>query len=149
MLYTSTAVYVLGERGAWRGVERRKPPYRPSSGMVRRTTAVILFYFIFVRYTLPFLWRSSAFFAAVLLLYYYRTHIVGSWVVGYVFLLRAVLYYCCTTFCCCAAVVRGAGGGSVRGCVHGFVGGFSFVRSVFFFPRYTGPALASFGAPLH
>ena len=138
MLYTSTAVYVLGERGAWRGVERRKPPYRPSSGMVRRTTAVILFYFIFVRYTLPFLWRSSAFFAAVLLLYYYRTHIVGSWVVGYVFLLRAVLYYCCTTFCCCTAVVRGGWvdrfvAMSTGSCI------FSFAISV---PRYTGPALA-------
>ena len=53
---TSTAVYVLGERGAWRGVERKKPPYRTRSSIVR--------------YTLPCLWHSSAFF---LLLYSCRT----------------------------------------------------------------------------
>ena len=40
---TSTAVYVLGERGAWRGGGRQKRPFRPRSGMVRRTQKKLFF----------------------------------------------------------------------------------------------------------
>ena len=137
LLYTSAAVYVLGERGAWRGVERQKPPYRPRSGMVWRTAAVI-FLFLFFLSAIPS--PVSAIvprFFAVLLLYYYRTHIVGSWVVGCFFSAACcavlLLYYVLLLCCCCTGWL----GGSVRGCVHGFV--FFFFLCNFFSPAIPAP----------
>ena len=126
---TSTAVYVLGERGAWRGVERQKPPYRPRSGMVRRTTVtVFLFSFSFLS-AIPSpvcgMVPRIICCTAVLLLYYCRTHIMGPLVgVGcfssVVCCAVLLLYYLLLLYCCCTAWL----GGSVRGCVHGFVGFF-------------------------
>ena len=45
MIRTAVRTYccVLGERGAWRGVERQRSPYRPRSGTVWRTTVIFLF----------------------------------------------------------------------------------------------------------
>ena len=99
LLYTSSAVCVLGERGAWRGVERQKPPYRPRSSIVR--------------YTLP---CQPRFFCCTLavLLSYAHFGFVGC----------RVFFFCCVMLCCTTAVLRTAVGwlnGSVRGYVHGFV----------------------------
>ena len=51
MIRTAVRTYccVLGERGAWRGVERQRSPYRPRSGTVWRTT-VIFYFYLRVRY---------------------------------------------------------------------------------------------------
>ena len=98
LLYTSAAVYVLGERGAWRGVERQKPPYRPRSGMVWRTAAVI-FLFLFFLSAIPS--PVSAIVPRFLLLYYCCTIIVHTlWVRGLL-----VMFFCCV-LCCTTAVLR-------------------------------------------
>ena len=45
--YTSTSVFLLSERGAWRGMEGQKPPYRPRSSMVRPTTSFFCLFLFF------------------------------------------------------------------------------------------------------
>ena len=115
-----------------------------SSRILRHGDPLIFLGGIFVRHTGPALAYFRVF-TAVLLYCCCTTivHIAGSWGVdGCFFLLCAVLYYyCCTTYCCCST---GWLGGSVRGCVHGFVDNLFY----YFFSSYTGPALAWFSVPL-
>ena len=92
------------------------------------------------------LWHRFAYLLLVLLYCCCTTIVHTLWVHGMLvdvfFLLCAVLYYyCCTTYCCCST---GWLGGSVRGCVHGFVDNLFY----YFFSSYTGPALAWFSVPL-
>ena len=134
-------MYVLGERGAWGGLERRKPPYRPRPGVVRRSTALFLFLFFLSAIPSPRLWHSSAYF----LLYCCTADVLLSctalWVRGLlldVFFLQCaccavlLLYYVLLLYFCCTGWL----GGSVRGCVHGFVG---FFLCFVFFPAMPAP----------
>ena len=46
--YTSTVVYVLGERGAWRGVERRGEANTAIPAPLWRGSAYLCYFFVFV-----------------------------------------------------------------------------------------------------
>ena len=122
LLHTSTAaVYVLGERGAWRGVERQKPPYRPPA-LAWFGVPLLLFLCCFFgplcpRLSLvqfPRIFGFTAVLLAAVLLSYTHCAFVGCWMF---FLLFAVLYY-----------------NRFVGCVHGFVE--FFFSFVLFFPAY-------------
>ena len=113
-----------GGRGeAWRGVERQKSPYRPRSSSVH--------------YTLPCLWHCGS----ALFLLYSCCIVHTLWVHG------LLDVFCCCVLCCTTAVLRTAVvlllyccctgwlGGSVRGCVHGFVSFFCISPPPLCLPR--------------
>ena len=122
------------------GVERRGEaktaiPAPLWHGLAYRCCYFFVFVF-FVGYTLPCLCHSSAFFCCtpVVLLSYTHCGFVGCWMFFSAACCAVLLLYYVLLLCCCCT---GWLGGSVRGCVHGFV--FFFFLCNFFSPAIPAP----------